>query len=457
MKGQIFRKIKELKNKNESENSIKTSNNFNQLENTNKQRIYNPNGKQYNENSKENNSSNSPSKRGKMGKLEYAIEPRNILLIPSNVNINKNNLKICEKELLPKEKNYFISETNFQLIKNALNEKEKNINNLKSLLEKKNKEILLLEKENKKLEDANNELILQIQKNDIYFNKMYQLLKYVFNYYDSFNNPQIKEFIKEQNLGSLINKSNITQENKNQNNDNNTNNKNENGKIVSVLFDTNNDEILKELEKYKKMYNDVRKQLNLMTNMKLNDKNNQDELSKQLIEYQKKINELNSENQNYIKENTYLKLLCKNIFLEKKIVEIDDNEQVIKELKNENEILKKKIDSLLKEINQLKLDNNKINELNKLLNDKNLKLNEELKNLNNIYSKTIKSSKSNWKKLKIEKAEKLFYNKENNDVYYKNKLNLGALQENAEQIDNIDLLMLLYNKSKELEPYLDNK
>ena len=126
----------------------------------------------------------------------------------------------------------------------------------------------------------------------------------------------------------------ITQENKNQNNDNNTNNKNENGKIVSVLFDTNNDEILKELEKYKKMYNDVRKQLNLMTNMKLNDKNNQDELNKQLIEYQKKINELNSENQNYIKENTYLKLLCKNIFLEKKIVEIDDNEQVIKELLN---------------------------------------------------------------------------------------------------------------------------
>ena len=372
MKGQIFRKIKELKNKNESENSIKTSNNFNQLENTNKRRIYNPNGKQYNENSKENNSSNSPSKRGKMGKLEYAIEPRNILLIPSNVNINKNNLKICEKELLPKEKNYFISETNFQLIKNALNEKEKNINNLKTLLEKKNKEILLLEKENKKLEDANNELILQIQKNDIYFDKMYQLLKYVFNYYDSFNDPQIKEFIKEQNLGSLINKSNITQENKNQNNDNNTNNKNENGKIVSVLFDTNNDEILKELEKYKKMYNDARKQLNLMTNMKLNDKNNQDELSKQLIEYQKKINELNSENQNYIKENTYLKLLCKNIFLEKKIVEIDDNEQVIKEVKNENEIFKKKIDSLVKEINQLKLDNNKINELNKILNDKNL-------------------------------------------------------------------------------------
>ena len=479
MKRQIFQKLKELKNKNDLENSSKTTNNFNQLENTNKQYTYNPNpnGKQYNENNKE-NSFNSNSKRGKMGKLEYAIEPRNILLIPDNVNIKNTNLKICEKELLPKEKNYFISDTNFQLIKNALNEKENTINKLKSALENKNKEILLLEKGNKKLEEANNELILKIQKNDIYFNRMYQLLKYVFNYYNSFNEPQIKKFIKEQKLESLINKVNITQNNKIKNNKNNNDDYDDgNGKIVSVLFDTNEDEIMKELEKYKKMYNDIRKQLNLMTNMKLNDKENQNELSKQLIEYQKKINELNSENQNYIKENAYLKLLCKNIYLEKKIGEIDDNEQTIKELENENEILKKKIDSLLKEINQLKLDNNKLNEVNKLINselekfkkekeksektinDMNLKL-EELKNKNNLYSKKInKANKSNWKKLKIENNQVLFYNKENNDnnTYYKNKLKLNELKENSEQIDNIDLLMFLYNKSKELEPYVNNK
>ena len=96
MKRQIFQKLKELKNKNDLENSSKTTNNFNQLENTNKQYTYNPNpnGKHYNENNKE-NSFNSNSKRGKMGKLEYAIEPRNILLIPDNVNIKNTNLKIC--------------------------------------------------------------------------------------------------------------------------------------------------------------------------------------------------------------------------------------------------------------------------------------------------------------------------------------------------------------------------
>ena len=89
----------------------------------------------------------------------------------------------------------------------------------------------------------------------------------------------------------------------------------------------------------------------------------------------------------------------------------------------------------------------------------NLKL-EELKNKNNLYSKKInKANKSNWKKLKIENNQVLFYNKENNDnnTYYKNKLKLNELKENSEQIDNIDLLMFLYNKSKELEPYVNNK
>ena len=89
----------------------------------------------------------------------------------------------------------------------------------------------------------------------------------------------------------------------------------------------------------------------------------------------------------------------------------------------------------------------------------NLKL-EELKNKNNLYSKKInKANKSNWKKLKIENNQVLFYNKENNDnnTYYKNKLKLDELKENSEQIDNIDLLMFLYNKSKQLEEEITNK
>ena len=494
MKRQIYTKLKELNNQSDLENSPKIKQNYNHKENLNNKNKYNPNEEhKIIENSKENNI-NSNSKRGKMGKLEYEIEPRNILLIPDTFNIKNTNLKVCEKELLPKEKNYFISETNFQLIKDALNEKENNNNELKLLLEKKDKEITLLEQENKKLEEANNELNLQIQKFDIYFNKMYQLLKYVFNYYNSFNDLEIKKFIKEQNLESLLNKENISGKNENTNNNNNTkNNKIGKGNGVISLFETNQDEIMKELEKYKKMYNDIRKQLNYITNIK--SKENQNDYEKQILDSQKKINELNKENQNYIKENTYLKLLCKNMLLEKKIVEIDDNSQIIKGLEKsleeeknknlnlikENELLKKNVDSLLKEINQYKLDFNKINQenksktlelekiktekerLEKIINDRNLKTNEELKFKNNIYSRKnnleMNKQKSSWKKLKIDNTAKLFYNnnKSEDDIYNENKLNFIGLHDYSGQVDNADLLMLLYNKSKQLEPHLNNK
>ena len=444
---------------------------------------------------------NSRYKKGKMGKLEYEIEPRNVLLIPDNFNIKNNNIKIIEKEFLPKEKNYFISESNFQLIKDVLNEKEKNINHLKQSLEIKDKEIFLLKEENKKLEDANNELILQIQRNDIYFNKIYQLLKFLFNYYNCLNDDKIQKFIKKENLYSLFNKQNIVEKEENLKKDNNFDNDipNMNGKenMISTLFGINQDEIMKELEKYKKMYNEVRKHLNYITNIKSKDKQNQDDLINQLLESQKKLNELNKEIQNYIKENSYLKLLCKNMMLEKKISDLDDNEKIIKELEQslqeeknkninlnkENEILKKNTESLLKEINQLRISLNEINVKNnlknlefdkiktekekfqKIINEYNLKSNEELKNRNQIYSKKKmlefnKQNKSNWKKLDIENTEKLFYKPENDyndDSYNKIKFDYEGMNEVSEQYMNTDLLMFLYNKSKQLEQNVTNK
>jgi mannose/fructose-specific phosphotransferase system component IIA len=72
-------------------------------------------------------------KYGKLGELKYEIEPKNIILIPDNFNGDINSLKL---ELLPKEKYFFISGKNFQLIIDTLNEKEKMIKELKSLLEK---------------------------------------------------------------------------------------------------------------------------------------------------------------------------------------------------------------------------------------------------------------------------------------------------------------------------------
>ena len=514
MKRQSFTKSNELKNKNEIENSTKTRLNFNNMENINNKIRYKSNENHKNtENNKENNI-NRYSKRGKMGKLEYEIEPRNILLIPDNFNVKNNNYKICEKDLLCKEKNYFISETNFQLIKDALNEKEKKIIELNLLINKNNeqnndyiKKISLLEEENKKLEEANNELILQIQKKDIYFNKMYQLLKFVFNYYNSFNEREIKKFIKEQNLEILLNKNILSNNNKNKKN--NTDDNTEKNNLLETLFNINQDMLIQELEKYKKMYNDIRKQLTYLTNMKLNEKENKNE---QLLEMQKKLNELYFENQKYMKENSYLKLLCQNMFLEKKISDIDDNndkDEKIKELEDaldkekninknlikENELLKKENGNLVKTINQHKLDNNKLREnydkkiqmmnsefikikfekerLEKLINDKykknkierkinfiikNSKTNENAnyKN-NNIYSRkmileTSKINKSFFKRYKVQNIDKLFYPPTKSDnIYDKYKMNIDKEGQFSENIDNIDLLMMLYNKSNELE------
>ena len=238
------------------------------------------------------------------------------------------------------------------------------------------------------------------------------------------------------------------------------------------------------------MYNDIRKELNYITNLKSKEKENQDDNIKQILENQKKINELKLENQNYMKENTYLKLLCKNIALEKKIGDIDDNSEIIEQLEKnleneknknnelikENEILKNKIESQLKELNLLKSTMNKNNqeillknselekiklELEKLkqkINDGNsLKSKEELKNKNNVYSRKMNLemntiNRTKFKKLKIENTQNLFYPTEKNELKLERQNN-----EILTQINNVDLLMLLYNKSKLNETYIQNK
>ena len=489
------------------------------------------------------------------------IEPRNILLIPDNSKVDMNLLKMCEKELLPKEKNYFISEKNFLLIKDTLNEKEEIIKELNYLLEKyknhnnnklyinkendisnenkeinnNNEKINLLEEENKKLEKANNELILHIEKKNLYFNKMYQLLKFVFNYYNSFKENEIKNFIKEQDLEILFENDELEKySNIYKNSDENS--------LIDKLFKTNKDMLINDLENYKKKYNDVRKQLNFITNLKYNDKNNENNNNQMIIEYQTKLNELYFSNQNYIKENTYLKLICQNMFLEKKISDITNNnenennkikkdkdnnikklEKNIFNLQKENEVLKKDKEKLLQKINQANIDLNKNKEenkkiigkmsqnieiiksekekLKKLLDDKQLKEDEKIKEMNllneeieklkddnilllnesNLQKKKIEELELNYgfKNLVIEKEKNFFYtdkniiykkkkknnkydfnNNKNNNINNNDNLNIFGEDENnnkyIENIKNIDLLMLLYNKSKHLEQYINN-
>ena len=572
MKKQNYTNSSGLNSERSFQKSPRTKKDFNHIENNNNKFIYNSNEKSKNMKKNFSYKINNNSKRGKLGKLEYEIEPRDILLIPDNFNVKNNNIKISEKDLETKEKTYFISESNFQLIKDALNEKENAINDLKLMNEKYIKQISLLEEENSKLEKINNELILQIEKNDIYFNKMYELLKYVFNYYNSFNDESIKKFIKEQNLEYLFNKKKVYPTNENEKNNNNSDNNQKNS--IESLFKINQDKIIEELEKTKKMYNDIRKQLNYITNIKSKDKENLNNNNIEILNNQKKLNDLNLENQNNKKEIAYLKLLCKNTLLDKTISDIDDNSEIIKELEKnlveeknknnnlikENEILKNKYESLLNEMNILKLNLNKtkqenqiknqeieknkseIEKLEKIINEKNLKLNDELNNKNNIYSKKMtpfikkqtefslkklkisnairliypsnkqckkvyskiiasipkKQTQFNFKKLKISNEDKLFipsnkqdeftYFSENmsslikkqtelnskelkisntdkifypsdeqDEIYNNNKLNYGFGNDYDGNIENIDLLMLLYNKSKQNETYIKNK
>ena len=131
------------------------------------------------------------------------------------------------------------------------------------------------------------------------YNKSF--IEYIFNFYNSYKEPEIKKFIKEQNLEFLLNNMSGLQKNQKKEYYENNNKNNEDKDYIneknylSKLFDINQDEIMKELEKTKKMYNDLRKQLNDITNIKSKENYNQNDINKQLLEYQKKLNELNLE------------------------------------------------------------------------------------------------------------------------------------------------------------------
>ena len=68
-----------------------------------------------------------------------------------------------------------------------------------------------------------------------------------------------------------------------------------------------------------------------------------------------------------------------------------------------------------------------------------------------------KINKSKLKKLKIEKKSKYVSEKKDEIFGEENKLNTYRNNEFMTQINNVDLLMLLYNKSKQNETYIKNK
>ena len=65
---------------------------------------------------------------------------------------------------------------------------------------------------------------------------------------------------------------------------------------------------------------------------------------------------------------------------------------------------------------------------------------------------TSKINKSFFKRYKVQNIDKLFYPPTKSDnIYDKYKMNIDKEGQFSENIDNIDLLMMLYNKSNELE------
>ena len=79
----------------------------------------------------------------------------------------------------------------------------------------------------------------------MYFNKIYALLKYILNNYKNINISDIMNFVKKQKLEILFDNNEITNNN--------------NILLSEILFTTNKDILLNDLENYKNKYNDVRK------------------------------------------------------------------------------------------------------------------------------------------------------------------------------------------------------
>ena len=411
MKKQTFYKQKKLKSQKSLESSNHNSFNFQEYSqnfNSKEKNDFRNNISLDNlENSNINNNMNNIKrinntinieKYGKLGELNYEIEPKNIILIPDNFNGDINSLKL---ELLPKEKYFFISGKNFQLIIDTLNKKEKMIKELKSLLEKyKNQnnievnykinkisknnsndikeEIYLLKEENKKLEKKNIELMQQIEKKDIYFNKIQ----------------------KEKNKEKESNNTKLEKE-------------------IDILK--------KDKESLLKMINQIKTDLN----------NNKEENEKKIKQMSLNFEKIKSEKEKIEK-----------IYYENKIKESEQNLYLlykeIEELKNKNIIL----------LNRNNSEKNKSKE------------NSIFKNL--IIEKTnkiiIRSEKFNEEKIngfnKFKGNDEIFSDNQYITNFDKYNNNINKFKESSYDkinIQNLDMLMLLYNKSKQIEKYINGE
>ena len=347
---------------------------------------------------------------------QYKItkKEKNINVIPGNeVDVRK--LKNCEKETLPKEKTYIITENNFQkvmdLIKGRyINDKEiaKISNEYEKTIENNNKTINELNQTNESIIKRNKDLIdeiknkkkdydklvIEINKYESTFNKLIALLLYILQLYPNDNN--INEKIKELKLDSLLNYYN------------------QNKIKVSDFITEKENEMNEKLIEKENQLTDIEDMKNIINQFQENLSN---DLINQFTET-KRISELSSKYEKLESEYTYIKAKYNNL--------IAENNELLSFQKKENAKLQTQVNNLTEEKFNLVNENNdlknQINNLdinnvetiisnnNKQIEELNLKIQEQEKSINE-YKSQIKSLQSQIEKINQEEIQLEYSNK----------------------------------------------
>lgn len=434
------------------------------------------------------------------GPFEYKLDKNYKIAIPETYKINNKTLKPCQKNALPKEKSYLISQTNYDKLLNSLKDRDneikkiindkENLNNEMTNLKKKNSKLVneneILTKNKKDLENKNSEISSEKEKVNTEFkklrfiyDKLIKLIKYIFELFPG--EMKIKKKINELELEGLFSLG-FNEENKN----------------LSNLLSSNEKEIIKELEQKQKTIENSERRIHELENS-LNS-NTLKLLTKNSSNDTKRIRELNLLNEQLQKENAYLKGICQNIKNENgdssNIAQFDIYMKENSNLQRKNESLDLKNKQLEFDIHNIKIElsekNNEIlilkneidekkqnvilkeNAINELINQKNELernlnfLKKENKEMNNIITKN--EQKDSLKKYMndYENNMNLQYNnnyKYNNDNNINNDYNTNNINNHDNEIKNLstfhnqennykknllmnDLLMILVNQSK---------
>lgn len=316
--------------------------------------------------------------------MNFKIVKSEKLLIPMTDEINMDNLKLCQKNLLPKEKNYFISEKNFKLLTDALNAKDEEIRNLNTMLQYAHEENLrqkekttLAEQERQiyilksrqfaqdvmDQKSSYQDLSFQVNKLNTVFNKLFLLIKFILDDIQPNSMEIIKAKLKEMGLDKLIdiytdcNRNINLGEQKEEEKDDITEDQTIEQRLNKMLGKSylKNEKLCRE---YKKKANDYKDTALLLNNI-TEGKATLSDINKDMVNTKKRMNELIELNEKLEKENNYLRLSYQNLYIESQSKRNLNDKEIEAEIERKNfissiEELKKENDKLKSELENLK-------------------------------------------------------------------------------------------------------